>query len=653
MLAFNTNELNKALEALILSPSGWRTVFADAGAGSEQVDEESATRAISAAHRVIVRRAAAVFAQYLVARKTDKQRPLVAVGMDTRPTGPAIADEIIDGLLAADCDVEFTGIVAAPEIMAYAKGAGISGFVYISASHNPIGHNGLKFGLNDGGVLAAPEAEKLIAAFRANHDAPQIAAPQAAGVPVFDAVIDKETIRKRAAYQAYLDFTREVVRGGSVGASEYAGGAGEYAGGADEYAGGADILAAISSGLHVYPVGIAADFNGSARTVSIDREFFEAMGLGFHAINEKPGAIAHRIVPEGESLEPCRQFLEALHAKDPSVTLGYVPDCDGDRGNLVIWDEAAKQARSLEAQEVFALACVGEFAHLVWSDALRYDDAGRVLSKAAIAVNDPTSMRVDRIAQAFGVSVFHAEVGEANVVSLARELRERGYLVRILGEGSAGGNITHPSAVRDPLNTVAAIIKLLCVRGAGGRAGLFEIWCTRTGREYRGDFSLSDVIASLPAFHTTGSYTPEAMLRVKTADHAALKDRYQAVFLRDWELRKGELREKYGITQWAASCYNGVREKRGLTCFGEAGRGGLKVTFADAVVNERAWIWMRGSGTEPVFRVMADAEGTDIQKGGAEKSSALLERELIEWQRRMVIEADSVGVTGCNAGAAV
>jgi phosphoglucomutase len=39
---------------------------------------------------------------------------------------------------------------------------------------------------------------------------------------------------------------------------------------------------------------------------------------------------------------------------------------------------------------------------------------------------------------------------------------------------------------------------------------------------------------------------------------------------------------------------------------------------------------MRGSGTEPVFRVMADVEG----------SNKRMERDFIEWQRRMVIKAD-------------
>jgi phosphoglucomutase len=344
------------------------------------------------------------------------------------------------------------------------------------------------------------------------------------------------------------------------------------------------------------------------------------------------------MVPEGESLEPCGEFLTQLHRTDPSFVFGYVPDCDGDRGNLVIWDEKADTARSLEAQEVFALACVGELAQLVWTGDLRYDAAGNALNKGAIAINDPTSMRIDRIAHAFDVSVFRAEVGEANVVTLARKLREKGYLVRILGEGSAGGTITHPSAVRDPIDTVMALVKLLTIRSRGDKKGLFELWCHLSNRAemYTPDFTLDNIIATLPAFVSTETYSPDALLSIKTTDQELLKEQYQVVFLREWEKRKQLLYEKYNISTWEAAAYRGTEEKRSLTRFGDSGRGGLRIIFTNKLGNETAAVWMRGSATEPVFRVMADAEGPDRR----------LERDLIEWQRRMVIEADEKAAQG-------
>jgi phosphoglucomutase len=604
--------LDKALGELILSASGWRGIFAADG------DGESAAADIAPVHALILAAAAAVFAERLQQGRPPGAAPTVMVGMDTRPTGPAMADALLRGLLASGVAVRFAGIVAAPEIMAFARTAAPGGFVepggfvYVSASHNPRGHNGLKFGLNDGGVLPGPESLSLIEAFHglmgeADRIARLTSLLRGADAAALREVYAASEQAKREAYAAYLDFAREL----AAGAPPRRG-----------------ILEHISRGIAERPLSVAADFNGSARTLSIDRELLAGLGVKLYAMNDTPGRIAHRIVPEGESLEPCRLFLEELHAGDPSAILGYVPDCDGDRGNLVIWDDA--EARALEAQEVFALACVSELAHLVWTGELRYDSQGKALDKAAVAVNDPTSLRIDRIARAFDVPVFRAEVGEANVVGLARRLREQGYTVRILGEGSAGGNITHPSSVRDPLSTVLSLIKLLAIRSEGG--GFFERWLRRSGQAeaYRPDFSLRDIIASLPPFVTTGTYSPEALLLVKTTDHGLLKSRYQRIFLREWEERKEGLRSRYGIVGWEAAAYNGMEERRGIRDFSAAGRGGLKISFLNDAGQATACLWMRGSATEPVFRIMADVEGSDRQA----------ERELIDWQRGMVDEAD-------------
>jgi len=647
------DDIANTLSKMILSASGWRGIFASDG------DEESKSAEISEAHKLISACAACVFSEYLSAGDQEPGNALVLLGSDTRPTGKAIIESMIPVLLRRGCTVKYAGILAAPEIMAWARSQNHgsesgdpgkknnvkkAGFIYISASHNPIGHNGIKFGLTDGGVLPAEEAEKLICNFRnfiKNDD-------NTAGINSL--LTDRNNMNaenspeaqvrggswsaniksfKSECFNAYYNFCNEVVWGGN-----------------DSIAG------AVKDSLKKKPLGIVCDFNGSARTVSVDRDFFSALGIKFECINGEPGHIAHRIVPEGESLGPCCKFLEETQKRDKSFVLGYVPDCDGDRGNLVIFDETAGRARALEAQEVFALACVAELSHLVWTGSLLPGGLSSGSLKAAIAVNDPTSMRIDRIAECFGVSVFRAEVGEANVVSLARKLRENGFTVRILGEGSAGGNITHPSAVRDPINTVLAIAKMLTVRSqvmdeksaaadnmSGRRKkGLFEIWCGLSGQidKYKDDFSITDIIAGMPRFITTPAYSKDAVMRIKTQDHAALKERYQRIFLRDWETLKRELRLRFGFYRWEAAAYNGTEEKRRLTNFAEAGtqgRGGLKILFFDANEKETAYIWMRASATEPVFRIMADAEGT----------SADIERYLLDWQRKMIMEADSGG----------
>ena len=185
---------------------------------------------------------------------------------------------------------------------------------------------------------------------------------------------------------------------------------------------------------------VLGELNGSARSASIDKHLLSSLGLKVTLINNRPGEVVHAIVPEGENLELCRTTLEELYAKDRSYRLGYVPDNDGDRGNLVYISEQSGKAHILEAQSVFALVVLAELSQT------RLQNPDKLL---ATVVNGPTSMRIEHIAQAFDAEVFRCEVGESNVVELAALKREQGYLVPVLGEGSNGGNITHPAKVRD------------------------------------------------------------------------------------------------------------------------------------------------------------------------------------------------------------
>ncbi len=612
------DELDATFRPLILSASGWRKVFAVSG------DEESAETEIGAANRVLAAHMADVFADYLLERGISKD---LLLARDTRPTGLAIADAMCRVFLARGIPVRWLDVAAAPEIMAYAREHG--SFAYVSASHNPIGHNGVKFGLSDGGVLDGGQAALLIAAFRAaiaKPDAAERAKRLVASCPAdsLARVIENRPSEKEKALAVYRAFSREVISGSADEA------------GKDRFfsmlASDAELLARAGR-----PASLLADFNGSARAASIDRDFFGSAGIPFFAINDVPGVIAHRIVPEGDSLSFCAREIERLRAHgstdaERSVSLGYVPDCDGDRGNVVCWNGAKGIAEPLEAQEVFALSVIAELAHLVRLGAISCAPGRPASPPVAVAVNDPTSLRIEAIARAFGATVARAEVGEANVVNLARKLRDEGAIVRILGEGSNGGNITHPAAVRDPVNTVFAILKLLVIRDEGERKGLFHVWCSLSGQEsrYRADFDLTDVRATLPAFVTTSVYEPDAMLAIRTTDHAALKRKFQAVFLREWETARHGFLSDLGVSSWLAISNNGITETRGIEDFGISGKGGLKVQFLDHEGIECAYVWMRGSGTEPVFRILADARGSNVEA----------ERKLLAWLTAMVTEAD-------------
>jgi phosphoglucomutase len=580
-----------AFDSLVLSASGWRGIFA---ASANEEDSDCAVRPEFLALAALM---ADSFADYV------QKNAVVVLGRDTRPTGEKVALAMFSAFLNRGLAVEYLGIVCAPEIMAYARSNFPSSakryFAYVSASHNPVGHNGVKFGF-DGGVIAPDEEQELRGFFIKKcsaHDA--VNRTHELLRCGEQRLIDTKTesfFFKKKAYDSYLDFAR--------------------------------LTAGIERKKTAMPPpsnnerkAVAADFNGSARGTSIDRQFFEEQGYEFFAFNEEPGVFAHGIIPEAGNLEYAARFLEQLHEgrceKFPGIhteaEIAYACDCDGDRGNIVYYSKKNRRAEILSAQEVFSLCVLASLS------------LHSPRQKQAVVCNCPTSMRVDEIARAFDAEIFRAEVGEANVVSLAQKTRGMGFDVRAAGEGSNGGNIVHPSRVRDPLNTVWAILALL-----DRQNGAFKTWLKKIGREHDAqDFSLDGIIESLPAYTTTGVSEERAKLAIKTRDHAALKRNFQKEFEAWFDSQKNFLAHN-GIVSWSAVGTNGTEETKNLRDFGLSERGGLKILLLDSAGKSQAFMWMRGSGTENVFRVLCDVKG---------KNNAL-ESQLLDAERALLLKAD-------------
>jgi len=589
---------------MILSASGWRKVFAASG------NEQDPTTDIKNDDYNIAIAAADAFYEY-ICNKINQNNPVIAVGMDARPTGPKICDAIIRLLTARNAVIQFIGITAAPEIMAYSKK--LDGFIYVSASHNPIGHNGIKFGTNDGGVLNAAENAKVTAEFlKKLNDEDYLAAIKYLVDNCKNSQIreveDSTKAPKLNAVKAYYNFMNTTITDFTEEKQQN------------------QIFGLIQNSVKEKPLGVVCDFNGSARTLSIDKGYFTSNKISFYAINDTPGGIVHEIIPEAENLVHVAAEMERLQAEGhKEVILGYMPDCDGDRGNIVFWNEKQKRAQILKAQEVFSLSVLAELTYSIWKNKKLI---GNEDFKLAVAVNCPTSMRIEEIANTLGAKVFRAEVGEANVVNCAREARDAGYTVRILGEGSNGGTITYPSAVRDPLNTIFAIIKLMSIR----QDGLYELWCKKAGIPYNPDFTLTEVLNSLPKYTTTGVSEPRAITHVKTTDHAKLKANFQKVLEEEWLKMSAIFESKYDFYSYEAIITNGTKETRNVTDFSLSGKGGLKILFKDKKENPLAFIWMRGSGTEPVFRIMCDVKGENPE----------MEAALLKWETELLSKADEI-----------
>ncbi len=586
-----SNRRNAFARSMILSASGWRAVFGDGDHGLAE------SICLEARDAVVV--AATLFAEALTSAGET-----ICVGTDTRPTGAVIAETAIRSILAAGREVAFLGRVASPELMAFVKNSPeIDAFFYVTASHNPPGHNGFKLGGSDGAVISRDRALPLIERFIkviADDDSvhPVVAEADAVQRSRLDAVYRRQISLKAAAEARYREFALSV------------------ASGHDDDEANQRFVDDLRSHYLNAPLGIVAELNGSARALSVDRSLLTELGVRLSVHNDKPGVFAHEIVPEGASLAPAAAILEECARFDTAFKLAYVPDNDGDRGNLVFLNSDGA-ATVLEAQEVFALALTAELA---WT---RRRGQKRPV---AVAINGPTSIRIDRIARAFDAEVFRAEVGEANVVNLAAELRERGYLVPICGEGSNGGTIVHPATVRDPLNTLLTVLKFL-------RHQLYREWSAVSGggTVWAQEPSLVDVVNSLPAFSTTNANDGDAKMKVRTSDQGRLKGRYEAILPERVGTALAILEPHFGKLAWRETNLEGTQERVGSGPGVRSGaeRGGLRVVFS-AAGRDCAAVWMRGSGTEPLFRILADVEGARPE----------VERALLDWQRSLVLEAD-------------
>lgn len=85
---------------------------------------------------------------FVLTGQADK--PKVVIGMDTRISGPMLEAALIAGLLSIGAHVIRLGVVSTPAVAYLTKALEADAGVMISASHNPVEDNGIKFFGGDG-----------------------------------------------------------------------------------------------------------------------------------------------------------------------------------------------------------------------------------------------------------------------------------------------------------------------------------------------------------------------------------------------------------------------------------------------------------------------------------------------------------------------
>ena len=104
------------------------------------------------------------FAQWVAAKKNKTAQTLrIAIGRDSRITGPGLLQAVADGIIRCGASVSDFGMCTTPAMYmsTITPGFEADGAVMITASHHPWDKNGLKFFTSEGG-LESKDVETLL-----------------------------------------------------------------------------------------------------------------------------------------------------------------------------------------------------------------------------------------------------------------------------------------------------------------------------------------------------------------------------------------------------------------------------------------------------------------------------------------------------------
>ncbi|MEK4197999.1 phosphoglucosamine mutase [Cytobacillus sp. FSL K6-0265] len=91
----------------------------------------------------------------------DQERPKVLIGRDTRISGHMLENALVSGLLSIGAEVMRLGVISTPGVAYLTKALDAEAGVMISASHNPVADNGIKFFGPDGFKLSDAQENEI------------------------------------------------------------------------------------------------------------------------------------------------------------------------------------------------------------------------------------------------------------------------------------------------------------------------------------------------------------------------------------------------------------------------------------------------------------------------------------------------------------
>ena len=117
---------------------------------------------------------------YVLSKDNGGKRPVIMVGCDTRLSGDMLANALMAGACSVGANVIYLGVLPTPAVAYLAKTHHADAGVVISASHNPMEFNGIKFFDGNGFKLPDATEDEIEAEIRSNME--HIEFPTGAGV---------------------------------------------------------------------------------------------------------------------------------------------------------------------------------------------------------------------------------------------------------------------------------------------------------------------------------------------------------------------------------------------------------------------------------------------------------------------------------------
>ncbi|MCX6755926.1 MAG: phosphoglucosamine mutase [Candidatus Nomurabacteria bacterium] len=336
----------------------------------------------------------------------NNSNPTILIGRDGRQSGPTIKDEIIPILESMNISVIDGDVLPTPTVLLAVRENKYDGAIIITASHNPIEYNGLKFVTASGFFTDESEVEKIKKYF----SSPLEEYPQGE----VDESYPPRILSTKSTPQEGNKIQSELIKMHSHKILSHI-----------------DIELIKSKKFRV-----AVDMTNGAASV-MDPYLFDKLGIELLPINNvADGKFTHRP-------EPLKQNLGEIEilVKNSGADIGFAQDPDADR--LVVINENGEM---ISEEYTIALA-----VEAVLSNSDHNGDM--------VVVNMSTSqMNVD-IAEKYGARCIRSKVGEANVVG---EMIKNNSIIG--GEGGGGAIYPTMNFARDSFSTLALILELLAKR---------------------------------------------------------------------------------------------------------------------------------------------------------------------------------------------